>query len=386
MPANLPSEAKAKWLKVMEAKTPEEKLKALQEFLAAVPKHKGTEKLISMVRRRMAVLRREIEERRRKRTGTFSPFSVRKEGDVMVVLLGMTNSGKSSLLRALTNAKPEVSQVPFTTKIPVQGALLYEGVLIQLVEVPALMEGASDGRAWGLQALSLARNADVLMIVIDAQNRPLRQLYTIVKELERARIHVVPRRCEVRLKRIRGNEIIVVGKLKDCTIDDVRKLLRSYRIYGAIIQINGEATLDDIEEAIFEDIVYKPTIIVVNKVEDPEHMRVVDKLRSLTQGKIPIIGVSCMLGKVPAEEIGSLILKQAKVIRVYTKEPGKPPSSKPLVLKEGARVIDVAKRIHSFLYENFKYAKVWSKHLPYSPQRVGADFMLHDGDIVEIHA
>ncbi len=91
MPANLPPEAKAKWLKVMEAKTPEEKLKALEEFLSAVPKHKGTENLVHWARRRMAQLRREIEERRVKerslRSGGGANIYVEKEGDARWLLL-----------------------------------------------------------------------------------------------------------------------------------------------------------------------------------------------------------------------------------------------------------------------------------------------------------
>jgi Predicted GTPase len=74
MPANLPPEARAKWRKVMEARSQEEKLQALQEFLSSVPKHKGTEKLRMNITRQIAALRREIEEKKRRRGGGGEQF------------------------------------------------------------------------------------------------------------------------------------------------------------------------------------------------------------------------------------------------------------------------------------------------------------------------
>ena len=386
MPANLPAEAKAKWLKVMDAKTPEEKLRALQEFLAAVPKHKGTEKLVKMVRRKMAALRREIEEKSKRRRGRRSDFLIKREGDVQVVIIGYTNCGKSSLLRLLTNAKPEVSEVPFTTKIPIPGMLIHKGVLIQLIEGPAIFEGISQGKAWGPQLLTLIRNSDCIIIVLDATSNPLRQLYIIVKELERAGISIVKPRTQVEIRRERTGGIRVVGQLKGCTISDVEKLMRSYNIHHALIRIYGRATLDDIEEALFSPKVYKPAIIVLNKM-DLTNADIPKKLEKIVKGKIPIIPISSVSPKGDEKEtIGELILKTLELIRVYTKEPGKDPSPRPLVVKKGTRVIEIAQKIHSYLYENFKYAKVWSKYLPYSPQKVGPDYILQDEDIVEIHA
>ncbi|MEM2005636.1 MAG: GTP-binding protein, partial [Zestosphaera sp.] len=107
MPTNLPAEAKAKWVKYLEARTTEEKIEALEEFLSAVPKHKGTENLVAWSRRKLSELRKELEERRVRRGGGGPTFFIEKEGAAQVVVLGFPSSGKSSVLRALTNAKPE---------------------------------------------------------------------------------------------------------------------------------------------------------------------------------------------------------------------------------------------------------------------------------------
>jgi len=191
MPTNLPAEAKHKWAEVSAAKNPRKKLQLLQEFLSLVPKHKGTAKLCVQVKKQMATLRREIEEKKRKKAGKGGPkFFIEKEGAAQVALVGLTNVGKSSLLEATTNAKVEISPSPYTTKEPVPSMLAYEDVQFQIVEAPALMKGSADGKAWGPQTIALARNADSLILMVDLTQDPVGQLSLILDEMKKARIFV----------------------------------------------------------------------------------------------------------------------------------------------------------------------------------------------------
>jgi ribosome-interacting GTPase 1 len=148
MVTNLPAEAKAKWAEVTAARSIEEKIRLMREFLSLVPKHKGTDKLVANVKRRIAELERELERSKtRKRGGGFG-FAIPKEGAGQIVILGPPNVGKSSLLAAVTNAKPEISPLPFTTQKPIPGMMQFEDVQFQLVEVPAIVEGAAEGRTF----------------------------------------------------------------------------------------------------------------------------------------------------------------------------------------------------------------------------------------------
>ncbi|MDP7207480.1 MAG: GTP-binding protein, partial [Candidatus Bathyarchaeota archaeon] len=108
MPANLPPNAKAKWNEVTLTKNPEVRLQLMGEFISLVPKHKGTEKMCSQVKRQMAQLREDIDEKKKaaKRRGGPSYF-VEKAGAAQVAVVGQTNSGRSSLLRAVTNSSVE---------------------------------------------------------------------------------------------------------------------------------------------------------------------------------------------------------------------------------------------------------------------------------------
>ncbi len=389
MPANLPAEAKHKWAEVSAAKNPRKKLQLMQEFLSLVPKHKGTAKLCAQVKKQMAALRREIEEKKRRKVGRGGPkFFIEKEGAAQIALIGLTNSGKSSLLSALTNAKVEVSPYPYTTREPEPGIMTYQDIQFQMVEAPALMEGSADGRAWGLQTLGLARNADGLILMVDLAQDPVSQLSTILNELEKARVVVSKPKARVEIEKKfmgHGLRIILIGNLLDCTVKDVEELLRSYRVNDAVVKISGEATLDEVEDAVFESTVYKPAVIVANKADVEVSKKSLEVLEAYVNGKLPIVAVSC-LKNFGLEKLGETLFKTLNLIRVYTKEPNqKEPSKKPFILKKGATVYDLAKNIHSDFSKKFAFAKVWANRLVFSPQKVGASFVLEDKDIVEIH-
>jgi len=389
MPANLPAEAKHKWREASQARKPEEKIEKLQEFLSLVPKHKGTENLRGQVKRKIAILRREIAEKKRKKAGVGGPkFFVEKEGDAQIVILGPTNVGRSSLLSLLTNAKVEISNYPYTTKELTPGMFYYQDLQFQIVEAPALMEGSADGGSWGLKTLTAARNADGLILMIDLSRDPTEQFSLISGELEKARILTRKPKARVEIEKKymgAGLKTIVLGRLLDCTSKDLEQLLKSYGIHDATVKIQGEATIDDVEDAIFEGTVHRPAIIIANKADIPNLMKRIEQLKDLAGEETKILPVSCK-AKSGLEKLGSEIFEMLDIIRVYTKEPNERfPSKKPFTIRKRSTILDLAKLIHSDFYKQFSYAKVWSKRLRFSPQKVGGTFTLEDGDTVEIH-
>ena len=390
MPANLPAEAKHKWNEASLARTPQEKVQKLQEFLSLVPKHKGTARLCAQVKRQISLLRKEIEEKKRRRAGRGGPrFFLEKEGAAQMVILGPTKVGRSSLLASVTNAKVEVSNYPYATREPVPGMFQYEDLQFQLVEAPALMEGSAEGEAWGLQTLGLARNADGLILMVDLSQDANKQLSLILSELGKARVLIQKPRARVEIERKHvgaGLRILVLGRLVDCTLRDLEDLLKGYRILDATVKVYGEATLDDVEDAIFESTVYRPVIIVANKNDAPEARKNLRELERLVGNQMLIVPISCEKRK-GIEKLGKELFRSLGIIRVYTKEPSdRKPSPSPFVLKRGATVMDLARQVHSDFIERFSYARVWSQRLPFSPQKIGASFVLEDKDVVELHA
>ena len=388
MPTNLPPEAKKKWAEVETTQNPRSKLELMQEFLSLVPKHKGTTKLCAQVKKKMATIRKEIDEKKQKRAGKGGPkFFIEKEGAAQIGVLGLTNVGKSCLLSVLTNARIEVSPNPYTTREPTPSMMNYADVQFQLVEAPALMEGAADGRAWGLQTLALARNADGLILMVDLSKDPVNQLNLIVNEFEKARILFSKPKGRVLIERKHtgaGLRVIMIGKLVGCTLKNVKELLRGYRIADANVKISGEVTLDDVEDAIFENTTYKPVVVVANKIDVNSSKPSLELLEATIDKNIPLVAISCQ-EKLGLEKLGETLFKTLNLIRIYTKEPGsRACSKKPFALKKGATLQDLAKSIHTDFERKFAHARVWSERLAFSPRKVGLSFKLEDGDIVEI--
>lgn len=388
MPANLPPEAKSKLAKYSEAKTIEEKIRALEEFLSSVPKHKGTENIRQWARRRLAELREELEARRRKRGGGGPKLFIEKAGAAQVVMLGPPNSGKSSLLAALTNAEPEISPYPFTTQRPMPGMLDFEDIQFQLIDTPPLVLDRPESQI-NSRILGLARNADVLMLVVGLdEEKPSKTLNRLAAFLAERGVLITKSRGLVRIQKTRninGIKVVGTGKLVGFTEDDLRRLLSEYRIYNAIVEIEGAVTLDDVEAAIFTSRVYKPTIVVLTKLDLPGARDKAEAIKAKAPDDIPVIPVSTETRE-GLDLIGPIIFKMAGIIRVYTKQPNKEPDPRPLIVPKGTTVLEAAERIHSRLAKNFKYAKIWGPSAKYPGQRVGGDHVLEDKDILEIHA
>jgi ribosome-interacting GTPase 1 len=389
MPANLPAEAKHKWGEVVAAKNPQDKILKIEEFLSLVPKHKGTERLRGQAKRQISLLRKEIIERKQRKIGKGGPkFFLEKEGAAQVVILGPTKVGRSSLLGTITNAKVEVSDYPYTTSEPIPGMLQYEDLQFQIIEAPALSEGSGGDKFRDIQTLALARNADGLILMVDLAQDPTKQLSMIINELEKARVITQKPRAKVEIEKQHlgaGLRIIVIGRLINCKLKDVENLLKSYRISDGVAKIYGEATLDDVEDAVFESTIYRPAIVIANKADIPEAEKRLHELKDIVGTETRVIPVSCKT-RIGLESLGKEIFKSLDIIRVYSKEPSKKDySPRPFILKKRATILDVAKHIHSDFYKQFAYAKVWAKRLAFSPQKVGLSFSLRDGDIVEIH-
>ena len=393
MPTNLPPEAMDKWEDVEAARTPKEKMDAMIEFLKFVPHHKGTMKLRGEMNRKIALIRDDLEKKKRMGTGKSSggpKLFIEKAASAQVALVGMTNVGKSCLMNATTNSKVRVTPTPFSTHEPVPGIMSFKDVQFQIVEAPAVMEGAAEGKAGGNVTLGLARNADGVILMLDLGRDPVEQLELVLAELEKTRLLVTkPSGGRVDIERRAAGSrlrVIIVGRLINCSLRDVEELLRSYRINDAIVRISGAVALSDVEDAIYENTIYKPAVIVANKLDLPGAQKNLAILKAHVDGKLPIVPMSCQ-NKRGMEELGKAIFESLGIIRIYTKEPGsKAHSDHPFALRKGATINELAKNIHKELLMNFMFAMVWAKRLPFSPKKVGTSFVLDDGDIVEIHA
>ena len=160
MPANLTPQYMDAEKRFKQADSVQEKIAALEEMMATIPKHKGTAKLQAELKKKMSGLRKESEQT--KKSGKRDSFVVEREGARQIALVGAPNSGKSQLVRATTHATPEVADYPYTTRNPIPGMLIFENVRLQLVDLPPISPEYTG--SWVPQ---IVRNADAVLWVID---------------------------------------------------------------------------------------------------------------------------------------------------------------------------------------------------------------------------
>ena len=390
MPANLPPEAKHKWNEVTLTKNPEIRLQLMGEFLSLVPKHKGTDKMCSQVKRQMAQLKEEIQKKKQqaKKTGSGGPsYYVPKAGAAQMAVVGPANAGRSSLLKAVTNSPVQVTSWPYGTMRPTPGMLPFEDIQFQLVEIPPIVPGSSEGKVEGFMNLACIRNADGIIVVVDMADNPAGNLLMVMEELENAHILIQPPSGSVEIeKRGHGKDIQFIreGEFVDCSEDEVIELLAGYRIRSALVRITGRVTLDIVEDAIFGNAVYRPSFVLANKIDLNTDPGMLEQLCQAA-GLIEVLPVSMEKTQDLAPKIGNKIFELLEITRVYTKEPGKEPATDPIVCKPGTTVGDLARTIHNDFYNRFKYARIWGPAAKFDNEKVGIDRVLLDGTVIQLY-
>ncbi|MEM2209743.1 MAG: GTPase, partial [Nitrososphaerota archaeon] len=322
MPTNLTAEAKKALANYQLAKTLDEKIIALERALSLIPKHKGTEKLCAQIKKRIKELKEEREERTKK-VGRQKKdiFSIKKEGIAQVALIGTTNSGKSSILSALTNAKPEIASYPLTTKKPELGMLHLNEVNIQLVELPSIIFPDGKETQFATRSINLAKNSDVILVVIDGAYDAITQLNQIFKLFYENGIILGSPKIFVDIKKTPsgGIRIITFGNFKG-SLQEVQELLFSIGIKNAIIKIYGDATINDVEEAILRENIYKKGLIIINKFNPTFIKNKEEYIKIIQSYGLPYIEISNI--EIEKEKIKEAIWKILDLIRIYTRKNG----------------------------------------------------------------
>jgi len=363
MPTNLPERAKAKWAEAIAAKDPAEKLKLLKEFYSSFPKHKGTEKLEMSIKRQIAALEEELERARlRRRTTTRSEWVIKKEGALQAAVMGSVETS----LDFFNTISKQNAKLHEALASPLVGALRGAGLTLQLVLTPFDRRLGDEKQE---RFLSVARNSDVILTPL--KDEGVEYIRELVEWFEEYNIEVKKPKLDVEIKQTPSGGIRVVGSSNYLSEREAVDFLKSYMIRNAIVEVSRNATLDDLEAVIFGREAKNLQFI-------PLTTAAMDTVRGM--GVSNIICVEHL----DQDELVEQILSKLGKIRVYTKAPNSQPVDKPILLDEGATVIDLAAEIHKDFLKFFSFARLWRRGLP-EGVKVGRNFRLMDGDVVELH-
>ena len=356
------------------------RIKELEDELKKTQYNKATEHHFGVVKARIAKLREKIEKQASKKTAG-TGFGVKKSGDATVVLLGFPSVGKSTLLNAITKAKSKIGAYEFTTLDVVPGLLEHNFAKIQILDIPGIIAGASSGKGRGREILSMVRNADLLLILVDAKHPA--HYKTILKEVYDANVRVNQARPDVKIKKKPKGGISIGSTVKlNITKKTMQDILKELKFNNADVVIRSKIDIDSFIDAIEGNRTYTKALTIITKIDSVS----AEKRKKLIKEIKPDLVVSAEKGE-GTEELKEAIFQKLNLMRLFMKEVGKNPDlEEPMIVRKGITIAGVCNKIHRDFTKKFKHARIWGKSAKFPGQVFHKlDKKLEDGDIIEIH-
>ncbi|WP_042685813.1 OBG GTPase family GTP-binding protein [Candidatus Nitrosotenuis chungbukensis] len=359
-----------------------EKIKAIQDEILKTQLNKATEHHVGLLKAKIAKLRREQEKVQTKKSGISSDgFDVRRTGDATVVFIGLPSVGKSTLLNKLTGSRSAVAAYQFTTLTVVPGILDYRGARIQVLDLPGIIEGASKGKGLGKRILSVARNADLVLLILDVfqpyhENVLRTELNNIGIRLDQKPPNIVIEKAA-----IGGISIAQQVKLTKLSEKLLKEILHVYGITSARVLIREDITAEQLVDHITGDKNYAQSITVLNKIDlvDEKFLKNV-----MTKIKSEVVPVSADSG-INVDLLKEKIYEKLDFIRIYMRPKGGETDFKePLIIRRNSTIEDVCNKLHRSMKKEFRYGLVWGKSVKFAGQRVSIHHVLEDEDVLTI--
>jgi len=356
-------------------------IKQLEDEIANTKYNKRTQHAVGLLKAKLARLR-EQQENRKKSVKKGEGYSVRRSGDATVILVGFPSVGKSTLLNALTNADSKIAAYEFTTLDVIPGMLEYGHAKIQILDVPGIVRGASDGTGRGKEVLSVMRSADMALILVEV-NHP-EHMDVLINEIRNTNIRLNQHKPYVKIRKTTKNGIRIgkTVKLKSLTDETIKAILKEFRINNADVLIREEINDDQLIDLIEDNKIYMPGIIILTKADTVSPERA-EQIRKEIGAEV-IVSAQEHEG---LEELKRLIFDKLRLIRIFLKQPGKEADMEiPLILHRNCTIRDVCDKLHRDFVSKFKFARLWGVSSKFPGQKLlSLDHVLADKDVLEIH-
>ncbi len=339
----------------------------IEKEIRETPYHKGTERHIGILRARLSKLK-DPAFTKTAAGGGGGGYAVKKQGDATVVLIGPPSAGKSTLINKLTNAESKVAPYAFTTVSVIPGMLKYREAYIQILDVPGLIQGAQKGKGRGKEVLSVARGADLLLIMSDPKR--FEALANISEELEEAGIRINKNPPLLKIdKKLAGGIIIHSNIKQDLALETVKEVALEFGIKNAEINIKEYLTMENLIDAFAKNRVYIPGIFVVNKIDTAKNPKTIKC----------DLGISAETGQ-GMDELKNLIWDKLELSLVYLIKPLEEPNfNNPMVVKRGMSLKELTEKIGTDFAANTTGAKIWGNGAKFSGQEVSLQAKTVDG-------
>ncbi|MDD2678449.1 MAG: GTP-binding protein [Candidatus Nanoarchaeia archaeon] len=358
----------------------EEQITEIENEISRTQKNKATEHHIGILYGKIAKLKALAEKKKSQGGATGGGYFIKKSGNATIALVGFPSVGKSTLINKLTNVKSEVAAYEFTTLYAIPGMMKYKDAQLQIIDLPGIIHDASKGKGRGSEVLGAARNADLIVIILDAKKTD--KLSIIKQELFNAGIRLDKKPPKVLFKKTPkgGLNIQSTYELTKISPEIIESIMRNVGIVNAEIIIREDASAEDFMDALLGNRHYCQSLLAINKC-DELNKKEADELKK----KFPdAIFISAEKNK-GLEKLREEIFEKTRIIRVYLKPKGKEADlNEPIIMHKGDTVYDLALKIHKDFIQYFKYSQVWGKSAKFPGQKLGLKHELKDKDIVTI--
>ena len=359
-----------------------EKIKAIQDEIHRTQINKATEHHVGLLKAKIAKLKREQEtEQVKKSSKKQDGFDVKRTGDATVVFIGLPSVGKSTLLNRLTGSKSAIGAYQFTTLTVVPGVMNYRGARIQVLDLPGIIKGASTGKGLGRRILSVARSADIVLLVLDVF-QPYHE-DVLINELGNIgiRLNQTPPNIVIEKSTTGGIAVAQQTKLKKMSEKLLKEILNVYGYTSARVVIKEDIDSEQLIDFINGNKTYAKGITILNKIDLVDEKFLKDVSKKLKTDFIPTSADS----NKNINQLKERIYNELQFIRVYLRPKGGETDFKePLIVRKGNTVADVCNKLHRNMKKDFRFGLVWGKSVKFGGQRVSLNHVLIDEDVLTV--
>ena len=359
-----------------------EKIKSIQDEIHRTQLNKATEHHIGLLKAKIAKLKREQESDTIKKSSKKSDgFDVKRTGDGTVVFIGLPSVGKSTLLNKLTGSKSAIGAFQFTTLTVVPGVLEHRGAKIQMLDLPGIIKGASSGKGLGRRILSVARSADIVLLVLDVF-QPYHE-DVLINELNNIgiRLNQKPPNIVIEKSTTGGIAVAQQVKLKKMSEKLLKDILNVYGYTSARVVIREDIDSEQLVDFVTGNKTYAKAITILNKIDlvDEKFLKKAKK-----KIKSDVITVSAD-SDINIDKLRDRIYDELQFIRIYMRPKGGETDFKePLIIRKNSSVLDVCNKLHRKMRRDFRFGLIWGKSVKFGGQRVGLAHKLQDEDVLTI--
>jgi|TARA_B100000959_G_scaffold258348_1_gene293145 ribosome-interacting GTPase 1 len=365
--------------------TIEEQIKSLEDEISKTKYNKATQGHIGKLKAKIAALRQRKEKAQAhsRSSGGSKGFEVKKSGDASVALVGFPSVGKSSLISQLTEVESDAGNFEFTTLTCIPGIMEHRGAKIQILDLPGLIKGASEGKGRGREILNVIRGSDMVLYVID----PFQKAHfgVLDQELWKAGMRLNQSPPQVFVTRTKRGGIEVRSTLEQTNLSDeeIQAIVRSFGIVSATVTLRTDVTDDHIVDTLAGNRIYSRSVVVVNKIDLANEDDMAKTHEVLPEGW-PVLNVSAKTGE-GLENMKDFIFDNLSFMSIFLKPQGQEADLiEPLIVKDTSTVRDVCAKLHRDFLRKFRYARVKGPSAKFDWQRVGLDHLLKDQDLLTV--